>query len=436
MSINQPHFAEAVEKYLSFTGDPVSIFARIEPTQSGFVQAQATIAALNALGSVPGHSPAIQGALENAKQHLDPNNTQDALHVKAATAWARGDIQEAAALWEQALHHQPDDILALRLAHDTHFFLGDLEKLRDVPQMVLPAYTTDSPYYGFVCGMSAFGFEETGAYAQAEDIGRAAVERNEGDSWAIHAVAHVLEMQGRLQDGIGWMRSLAPQWQAANLLAVHQWWHFCLYLIEAGEFDEVLATYDAALHPTPTSFMLDLVDAASLLWRLELAGVHVGTRWQELAGFCISHTQEHVLAFNDLHISLALTGAGDQQGADALEFSLKAYIERETGTNVKVSEMLGLPIIKALRAFRRQDYQQVVTLLRPVYKKLAPVGGSNAQRDLIIQTLGIAALLAGDIELTLDVARVRRRLKTGIPRAWASYAALCSTDGHTHLSPP
>ena len=39
-------------------------------------------------------------------------------------------------------------------------------------------------------------------YRRAEDTGRHALELTPRDPWAIHAVAHVMEMQGRLADGI------------------------------------------------------------------------------------------------------------------------------------------------------------------------------------------------------------------------------------------
>ena len=52
------------------------------------------------------------------------------------------------------------------------------------------------PYYGYLLGMGAFGLEEVGEYAEAEKMGRRAVEIEPRDGWAVHAVAHVMQMQG------------------------------------------------------------------------------------------------------------------------------------------------------------------------------------------------------------------------------------------------
>ena len=277
---------------------------------------------------------------------------------------------------------------------------------------------------GFVLGMASFGLEETGEYAEAEKAGREAAEINPADTWGVHAVAHVLEMQGRAKDGITWLRGLEPHWAPANGLAVHQWWHLALYLIEESQLDEALALYDAHIHAHPGSIVLDLVDAAALLWRLELLGVDVGARWQELAPFWGAHAEEHVLAFNDVHISFTFTGAGDEAAADRLESSIAAYAARETGTNAEVSKILGLPVIAALRAFRKGDYAGTVESLAPLYKTLAAIGGSNAQRDLLIQTLGVSAYKIGDLELAREIAAERRKLKAGSPRSWAACSAL------------
>ena len=154
--------------------------------------------------------------------------------------------------------------------------------MRDSIARVLPAWPTDHDFHGYLLGMHAFGLEESGDYRAAETAGRRAVERNPADTWAVHAVAHVLEMEGRQLEGIAWLRGLEPHWTTAPALAVHQWWHLALFLIEQGRFEEVLAIYDSHVRGTPSGALLDLVDAAALLWRLQLAGIDVGARWEGL----------------------------------------------------------------------------------------------------------------------------------------------------------
>jgi len=424
MSQTATLFDQALGEYLGLIHDPAATLAAAVQADPEFIIGHTTLAALNSLGGVPGDAAAVREPLAAATALAGKANRHEKLHIAAANAWATDDIAGAAALWEEALQDDPADILSLRLAHDTHFFLGASQKLRDLPVSALHAYAPGSRERGFVLGMASFGLEETGEYAEAEKAGREAAEINPADTWGVHAVAHVLEMQGRAKDGITWLRGLEPHWAPANGLAVHQWWHLALYLIEEGQLDEALALYDAHIHAHPGSIVLDLVDAAALLWRLELLGVDVGARWQELAPFWGAHAEEHVLAFNDVHISFTFTGAGDEAAADRLESSIAAYAARETGTNAEVSKILGLPVIAALRAFRKGDYAGTVESLAPLYKTLAVIGGSNAQRDLLIQTLGISAYKIGDLELAREIAAERRKLKAGSPRSWAACPAL------------
>jgi tetratricopeptide (TPR) repeat protein len=414
---------KALGEYLSWKGDPVATLNAAAESDPGFVLAYSTIAALNCLGGVKGDADPVREALAAADSVGRALSVRERLHLAGAKAWAAGDISGAAASWEQVLVADPLDLLALRLAHDTHFFLGAAEKLRDVPIDVLPHYSGKKSERGFVLGMAAFGLEETGEYAAAEQVGREAVRLNPGDAWAVHAVAHVLEMQDRPQEGIAWLRGLEPDWTPALLLAVHNWWHEGLFLIELGEADAALAVYDDHIIAVEPPMVLDLVDAAALLWRLELLGVDVGDRWAALAPKWLAHAEDHVLAFNDLHIAMTLAGAGDEAQADALEASIERYIAGHSGTNASVSAALGLPVIRALRAFRRGDFARAIALLEPIYQRLAPVGGSNAQRDLIIQTLGIAAYKAGNSDLARDVATERLKLKIGSPRAWGAFAS-------------
>ena len=92
------------------------------------------------------------------------------------------------------------------LGHFLHFYLGDMQSMRDSVNRVMYAWDSSVPAYGFVKGIQSFGFEETGLYAPAEAAGREAVEINPQDTWSTHSVAHAMEMTGRHEEGIEWLR--------------------------------------------------------------------------------------------------------------------------------------------------------------------------------------------------------------------------------------
>jgi hypothetical protein len=177
---------------------------------------------------------------------------------------------------------------------------------------------------------------------------------------------------------------------------IHNGWHLALYFIEEGRFDEVLADYDRFIAPRLSAdSLLDLVDAAALLWRLELAGADVGGRWKPVADQWLTHVDDHVLVFNDLHIALAVSRSGDAEGVERLRHSLDAYVQDGRGDNRAIAADVGRRLIDGFLAFAEGDYGRTVELILPVRFKTIRIGGSHAQRDLISQTLIAAAERSG-----------------------------------------
>jgi len=409
---------QATREYLAWAGDPLVTLDAAREKDPDFALAHIFAGVLKLLGGERGNSANVQKDLAAAialEKWLSPS---EKLHLAAFGSWASDGIIAATAIWEQILVDNPRDAWALRFAHDTYFYLGQSAQIRDSIARVLPAWSKDDPLHGFILGMHAFGLEETGHYRAAELTGRRAVELNPTDTWAIHAVAHVLEMEGRTVEGIGWLTDLKPHWLKAASLAVHQWWHLALYLIEHNRIDEVFAIYDDGIRGTKSGALLDLVDAAALLWRLQLIGVDVGDRWDELTEQWYGHIDDHVLVFNDLHIGFVAAGKGDDAVSRRLGESVERYIVANTGTNRDISAAVGRNILRAIDAFARQDYEQVVDLLLPIRYDFWRVGGSHAQRDVFVQTLIVASLRSGRGGLARALTAERLALRPG--SLWAN----------------
>ena len=116
--------------------------------------------------------------------------------------------------------------------------------------------------------------EETHRYEEAETAALKAIEINQDDAWALHALAHINEMRGDIQKGIDFMKFEEGNWANCHALACHMWWHLCLYLLDQGKKAEVLKIYDEKIsHFIESVAPLDLVDASSLLYRLYLEGM-------------------------------------------------------------------------------------------------------------------------------------------------------------------
>lgn len=387
-------YDRALSDYLAWKGDPVATLAEAVEADPGFALGHSAIASLLLLNGARGDAPAVTERIAAAAA-LDGGATpRERAHLAAARAFAEGRIVRATDIWEDILLDHPRDALALRFAHDSYFYLGHSNSIRDSIARVLPEWDQSHPLYGFILGQYAFGLEEAGNLAEAEAAGHAALARNRNDAWAVHAVAHVLETQSRQQDGIAFLTATRPDWSGAPWLAVHNGWHLALYLIEEGRGNEVLADYDRYIAPRlEVDSLLDLVDASALLWRLELAGIDVGARWQAIARQWLTHVDDHVLVFNDLHIALAVARAGRQDGVERLRASLDRYASDgpAVADNRAITADVGRDIVEAVLAYAAGDYARTVNLLLPIRYKWVRIGGSHAQRDLLTQTLIAAA---------------------------------------------
>lgn len=345
-------------------------------------------------------------------------------HFAALDAWTRGHLERAVAAWESILADSPRDVLALRLAHFMHFYLGDSQRMRDSTARILPAWDPRVPGHGFVLGIHAFGLEESGDYEPAERVGRRAVEANPKDIWAAHAVAHVMEMQNRHREGIAWITDLASNWSGCNNFAYHVWWHRALFHLELENYDTVLDLYDREIRADKSEEYLDICNAASLLWRLECAGVEVGARWRELAEKAEPMAQEHMLIFADLHYAMCLAAGGLEMALAGMVGSMRRYASQSEETEARVAEQVGIPLCEALFAFRRGEYQAALDLMMPFRYRIHRVGGSHAQRDIFERLLILSAFRAERFDIARMLLAERTVARPKSPWTWKTYASV------------
>jgi tetratricopeptide (TPR) repeat protein len=417
-------FDGAVSDYFALSGDPVGTLKQALADDPGFSLGGVAIAGLFMIGGFRGDHPEVADGLEAAEAAICKASARERLHLAAVRAWAGGHASEAILAWEAILTDWPTDALALRFGQDAYFFLGQSLAMRDSVARVLPAWDRGNPLTSFILGAYAFGLEEAGELGRAEDVGREALAGNPRDAWATHAMAHVMETGNRQDEGIAFLKETRPFWSPARFMAGHNGWHLALYLIEQGRSREVLADYDRFAAPKLAEDMtLDRIDAASLLWRLELAGADVGDRWGPVARAWMAHLDDHVLAFNDLHLALAAARSPDPRDVRRLRRSLDDEGKHGQGHNSKVMAEVGRPLMEGVLAFAAGDYAQAVEAILPVRYEAFRIGGSHAQRDIVNQTLIAAAersdkwSLARALLAERDAVRSSPRTKEAYERA-------------------
>lgn len=357
--------------------------------------------------------PKIADTLAQAKAHAKGATPRERMHIAALEHWLAGNQARACGVWQQILDQWPADIMALRLHHNGSFWTGNREGLAKAPTGVLKALGEEAPAGGFIMGMVAFGLEENGDYEGAEQFGRKAVARNGNDLWALHAVAHILEMQCRHDEGHDLLNQPFGTWSDRNPFKDHLWWHSALFSLEKGDVPRVLELYDREVRVDETGFYLDVQNAASLLMRLELVGVDVGERWEELADLAESRFADHVMPFTDAHFMLALTGAGRLEAARGYLASLRDFAGTADNEVAGVTRDVTVPLCEGLLAYGEGRYEDAADALYALRGDLSAMGASHAQRDVFQQILIDAVTRAGRAGTARELLSERIVLRPG-----------------------
>lgn len=365
-------------------------------------------------------------ALLNAAEPLAAQALpRERTHLEAMRAVADGRCHHACRLWDECLLEHPRDALALNWAHDWDLHRGDMQSLRLRPARVLPEWSEADPLYPHLLGLWAYGLEECHLYPQAEEVGRRAVHIASAVPWAIQAVAHVMEMQGRFEDGTAWLRQHQPHWAVTHGLATHLWWHMGLFRLEALDLSGVHRLLDAHLSGPALQGTLPCVDAVGLLWRVHLLEHDVGARFAEvLSAWAPREDDAGFETFTDLHVLLAMLGADELVQAESWLARCAAramQAEDARRSNHTTAREVGLPLMRGLLAFARGDDDAAVQALQGARAQAHRLGGSHAQRDLIDQTLMAASARASHHAVGRALLNERRMAKplTPLTRHWA-----------------
>lgn len=402
-------FDQALDAFNLYRGDPVGLLDRAVETAPAFAMAHITKAHILSLSTEPkaiGEAKTIV-----AKLRALALNERELSHVAALDFLLEGNWTKAALALGRHNVRYPHDLVALQSGHLMDFYRANGRELRDRIARVLPKWSPEMPGYSILLGMYAFGLEECGDYARAEEQGRRALDAQPLDCWAHHAVAHVMEMQGRAEDGIGWMIAREPDWPGDdNSFKVHNWWHRALYHLDLNEIEEALALYDGPIRENRSAVALDLIDASALLWRLQLLGHDVGDRWQELANTWDSHADGRTYSFNDWHAVMAYLGAGRDREVERILAAHRADLHGDTEAT-QWARAIGLPLIEGFACFWHGDHAVAAERLHGARHIANAFGGSHAQRDVIDWTLTEVALRGGFSDLAEALANERLALR-------------------------
>ena len=390
-------YETALNQFQSYTGDSIATIDEAIAAAPAFTAAHLFKALVLYTVAERRFVPMAAASLQDAKRDAARANPRERGLIAAAEKLIGGDWHGASQALDRVLAEFPRDAFTVQIAHLMDFFRGDALNLRNRISRVLPEWDASVPGYSYVLGMHAFGLEEMNQYPEAEATARRALAMQPRDGWAVHATVHVMERQGRSDEGIDFLVSREPEWAPDNGFAFHNFWHLALFHMDAGRHDRALALYDASIHPEPATYLLSLVDATALLWRLALQGVDVGNRFERVADDWQARLAEEpgFYAFNDAHAAMAF--AATRRDSELMRLTLAMREAAADGNaNAAMTRDVGLPLVEGLTAFGRGRYAEAIAAIEPMRDTANRFGGSHAQRDLITLTLIEAALRSGD----------------------------------------
>jgi len=427
-------FGRAVTSYLAWRTDTMDHLAAATDADPGFALPYAVKGLLMMGLRKPELRASARDLLAAARAARPAASERERRYVAALDACLGDRITEAVTHYEGIANAHPHDLLALRLSQFELFWLGEVAWMRDISERAAPAWGEGDPNLSTYLAVRAFGLEENGAYALAERCGKRAVELAPHDPWGAHAVAHVLFMQGRLEDGIAWCSGLSGNWDAANHIRHHNWWHLALFHAEARNYDDALAIYDDRLRDLDSpliqampDFYVDIQNDVALLARLELRGVDVGHRWGDIGDLAAARIGNHTHAFTSAHCALGLAAAGRFAEADALVRDMHAYAAQDRGTLGPRYRLAAIPAAEASIAHRKGEHQRVIDILLPARRNLWQMGGSHAQRDLFFQLLADSAHRLGRADILVILFEEMRTVGLEHLEERSSYADALAT---------
>jgi tetratricopeptide (TPR) repeat protein len=407
-------YETALLQFHSYFGDPTETLSKTLEADPEFVLGHVFFASALLMMTERQYLPMIREHVEAAEALDSKANARERQLTLAARQWMEGDWDRASLTWDQVLLDHPLDAMALQLGHLTDFYRGDCFNLRDRVCRVMTSWDKSVPGYSYILGMQAFGFEECNQYDKAELVSNTALEMEARDPWAIHALAHVLEMQGRFDEGKTMYRERENDWAPDNGFAFHNWWHLALYHIEHEDFDSALNLYDEQILPDDSDVTAGRFRRfAANAGRQRAAVAAASARCR--AGIALGSNRATVGQQDPGRERLLCLQRPACRPAREVLAAVEAAARDNAGVTRMMAQDVGIATCRAMIAFGEQRYADVLDQLLPIRTVAHRFGGSHAQRDILTQTLIESALRGDRPELARNLISERKLHKPFTP---------------------
>jgi hypothetical protein len=380
-------------------------------------------AALAVLGHEYCANVDVEARIASAELHARRATERERRHVHAVVSHIRGDSGPLI----RHLEAYPLDAMLLSIAVPTIAFAGVTTVPQDswaIVERARPAYGSDWWYSGLL----AFIRQEQQRWDEAMRLSCASLEVEPAAGHSVHARTHVHYETGDHQGGLDWLDGWIHGVGGGSDNLAHYSWHAALHELSMGDFEAVRRRYAAELAPPAVVGCRALVDSCSLLWRWAITP---GASSVPGIDTVIDEVDQHLLdapptPFMAMHSAVTLCALGESDRLTALE----AWARRHPDPTY--AEVVS-PLTAALEALVDGDPGLAADRLDDLLGSIWRLGGSDAQREIVEDTLIAALLAAGRFDEARPV--IDRRLDRRVCKRDLAFLAAATPDEAGSVTP-
>ncbi|STX49943.1 Uncharacterised protein [Legionella busanensis] len=325
--------------------------------------------------------------LKEAEELLYQSNLRERLTYYAIRAWADLNYECAITLLTSIIKQFPRDVLALKFAEWLFYCTGQSYQSGYFLNLCKSCVQQNQHDPAFLSSYS-FAQELCGHYTKAKKIAKQAIDLSESNfPWAYHTLAHTYLLEGNIEEGIHCLESLPLiNSEILPLLKGHNTWHLALFYLANRNKEKVLELFPYIFGSLPHT-VLEQIDAISLLWRMDLAGLPQDNYFQQITPYLGSHPFEHYIPFNNVHFIYCLVRAGEIDLANQSLQSINSYASTLASEHDRnLWQNIAFPLSSGVKHFAEKDYQTAYELMQPAIHNCFQLGGSDAQNEIYTQT--------------------------------------------------
>jgi hypothetical protein len=261
-------------------------------------------------------------------------------------------------------------------AYNSHHYLAFCERIA--------AHNQDESHF---LAMHSFAAELSGHLSEAQRLAERALSIESLTPWAHHTLAHAYLNTKNIEKGITTLEAFRDSWEEISpLLRGHNSWHLALFYLALRQGEKVMALYPIIFGNSP-EIVIEQIDAISLLWRLDMAGLPHVDQFRAIANFIDQNPFTHYTGFNTLHYVYCLARLGREADVQKIIDSMDRYGKTLTkGYNQTLWLSVILPLSKGIHAFINNDFHAASKWMEPCISRRTEIGGSDAQSEIIAQT--------------------------------------------------